>query len=302
MAGEQAYPYAFGPAPVAEPCLDVCELVSLGETPAETLGQLGWQLERPELAGAERIYVGSNFCPQALFASTELISASVAFARAAGMQVTLSLPIFAQRFIAEGLDYLDACLRVGEETIDEVTVNDFGMLAHLSLAGYGVGINIGRLLNKDTRDPRDPYYPHMPYVPNSVRKGPDGRSFLQANILAFSSFDQVRGVEFDPTHDALDLSQLDARLTPAVHGPLCYMSTGQICEYASIGRPDAKSYRANDACALQCTRTASRYYGESEVEFYKLGRTVYFDAPDVSVSGVESYRQLHAVLAERRPS
>ena len=103
-------------------------------------------------------------------------------------------------------------------------------------------------------------------------------------------------MEFDPTHDALDISALPSDMSAAVHGPLCYMSTGQICEFASIGSSEEESFRPNGTCSMQCQNTSIRYTGASGVEFIKAGRSIFFQQKRVSIRGVGCYRLVYSPL------
>ena len=314
--------------PYAQHCLDLRELVTIGELPqvhaqATAVAAL---LDAPALQGCRRAYIGSSFCSQALLGSRALNEATIELCRKRGLRVTLSLPIPSQRWLermqSEALELLD----LGAGVIDEVVANDLGTLlwtcdlaanrpnrADRAAANNGdelpLGVVIGRLLNKDQRDPRDPNQPWIPYEPNLLQQGLDGTSYLDRLLSTCSSWDEsegtyrcpVCGIELDPTHEQLLLHDLPPHLTATIDGPTCYMSTGQICEFASLGLDDEQLFRPNAPCAHQCESAAIRYTGTSGIEFAKLGRTVYFMPNwECEPQGVDAYRQLVSPLWEVR--
>ncbi|MGN0072659.1 MAG: hypothetical protein ACI36W_02535 [Coriobacteriales bacterium] len=306
--------------PQVEYCLDLRELISIdelsqthatGQPPArELLSALAPQ-------GCQRIYLGSSFCPQALIGARTFNEQLIAAARECGLHITLSLPIPSQRWLAplqqEALDLL----QLGEDVIDELAANDFGMLewaCSLSVerAGSGplpFGVVLGRLLNKDTRDPRDPHYPWQPAAPKIIQRGPQRESYLDRLLTTFSYWNiqlqeyrcPLAGLELDPFCEQLFLHEMPPQLIAALNGPLCCMSAGQICEYASLGLREEHMFRPNAPCAHQCQGTCVRYRGASGVEFAKLGRAVFFQPQwQCMPRGVQLYRQLLSPLGEVR--
>lgn len=303
------------PGPQAQPCLDLCELSSLGETPQQQAAALDALLAQPALRGCTRLYVGSSFCPQVLFSARPLFNAVVGTARERGLSVTLTLPIVAQRFWENAQAGIAALLESGTGVVDEVTVNDFGLLDYVDQLAEdaapgteGVRLNLGRCLSKDTREPRDPHYPHQPYTPNLLNPGEDGCSYLERLLTTWSHWRaeqgryvcRIGGIELDRTHDCLELDCAPEWLTVALHGSPCYLSTGQICEYAAIGRGDERAFRPNARCANQCQQGFTTYHDVDGVSYHKIGRTVYFDAPQPTIhaSSTLTLRLLHTPLKE----
>ena len=215
------------------------------------------------------------------------------------MALTLVLPIVPQGLLRQVEERAAELVEQAEGTIDEVTVNDYGAFMKWgSIAqesGGKLHLNLGRLIGKDTRDPRDPDYPHIPYRPQLLQADAWGGTHLDRLLQT----QPIAGLELDPTHALLDLSSLPAGIEPALYGPLCYQSTGQICEFASIGLLEEEKFRPNAPCKRQCLRNAIRYTGASGVEYCKLGRTMWFD-PDwrTQVVGVPSLRRVNAPLLE----
>ena len=306
--------------PNVEYCLDLRELISADELAQAQPGDphpAAALLEALAPQGCTRIYLGSSFCPQALIGARPLNEALIALARERGLHVTLSLPIPSQRWLAPQQEEALALLELGEGVIDELAANDFSMLEWASMlaverAGVGelpLGVVLGRLMSKDTRDPRDPEYPWQPAAPKMLQSSWGGESYLSRMLATFSYWNSelqeyrcpLVGIELDPFCAEPLLHELPEQLTAAINGPLCYMSTGQICEFASLGLPEERMFRPNSPCARQCKGSCVRYRGASGVEFAKLGRAVFFQPQWQCVPrGVHSYRQLLSPLGEVR--
>ena len=211
--------------------------------------------------------------------------------------MTLVVPVFSERLLNAGLAHgrvLAGVCRAAfgaDSPLDEITVNDLGMfmdVGRLVDEGMPFGLNLGRLFNRDLRDPRDPGRHARALTPALIRRSWDERS----NLDRLRATWPIRCIEFDPTNAVLDLTALPDDIEAAVYGPLCYMSTAQICEFASIGVPDEQRFRPNMPCKRQCLRTACAYRGASGCELFKLGRTVYFEAGRIEVEGAHVLRRI----------
>ena len=284
------------------PCLDLCEAITLHSDAAEQLRCIEGYLDTDGLADCSRVYLGSSFCPQALFASAGLADAALDICRRRGMNATLVLPVLAQRFYERGIAFARELVSRSEGLIDEVVVNDYGTLAELSrlidAGGFPetLKLHLGRLMSKDTRDMRCTANHERLYRP-ALLQGTRGATALDALL---QQFPRVSGITLDQTHVALDITGLPKGVEVAICGELVYVSTGQICEFASVGVSAEEAFRANLACKLQCLTYAERYLGASGVEFAKIGRTVYADTPDVEVVASAAYRMLISPLKEVR--
>ena len=298
-------------------CLSVCGILGArraGEGVAAFIERL-WAARPADATEADaeadaenalpaRLYVGSSFCAQSYLAITPDEMADAAkWCAESGVLMTLVVPVFSERLLDAGLAHgrlLAGVCRAAlgpASPLDEITVNDLGMFMDVGrLVGEGMpfGLNLGRLFNRDLRDPRDPDRRAHALAPALIRRSWDGVS----NLDRLQATWPIRCVEFDPTNVRVDLSDLPDDVEAAVYGPLCYMSTAQICEFASIGAPDEQRFRPNMPCARQCLRTASAYRGASGCEFLKLGRTVYFEAGRAEATGARVLRRIYEPLKE----
>lgn len=278
------------------PCLSVCGILGArraGETVEAFVGRLCAGAGGAEPYRPQRVYLGSSFCARSFLRMRERDVADLAaLCRARGIPLTLVLPVFSEGTLDEGLARVGRVLEAAGGAIDELTVNDPGMLARWG--GGPLAVNLGRLFSKDPRDPRVALAPDAPCRPALLRRSWDGASALGRLRATWP----VAGAEFDPVARRLDLSQLPEGLEPAVYGPLCYMSCAQVCEFAGIGVPVERRFRAGAPCAEQCLRAAVEYRGASGVPFLKLGRAVYYRRPDCEVAGVARVRRVLEPLEE----
>lgn len=211
--------------------------------------------------GVNRIYVGSYFCSQ-YFLSLKF-NKLIEIARDRDMRITLVLPIFSEKDLDFAKEKISKLLQNSEIIIDEVTVNDFGMLSYVQ-GRFTMKVNLGRLFFKDPRDVRiSEYYLH---------KGNVNTSSVLKNIVDIS---KINYIEIDETNRTVDVADV---FNIAVHVPFCFMTTGNICKYASVNKSLEFKYRPNDKCGQECSYIYEHYseiYNGTSIELYRVGRTVY---------------------------
>lgn len=240
-----------------------------------------------------RLYVGSNFCAQYFLQQPSSVwREAFALCRSEGIPATLTVPIFSQGTLAEGKLRICALMAEYGRFIDEVTVNDIGMLQWVS-RHFALPVNAGRLFFKAPRDPRC--------------------AELHARTLALGvppllselcSLGRVRGIEVDPAAARLNLAELcgfSPQTTVGVHMPYSYLSTGSICELASARLPVQQKFRPNQPCQMECARCAVTYrlHGRSaqpRQALAKWGRTVYFANHECTVCEGEEFRMIVSPL------
>ena len=254
-----------------------------------------------------RLYIGSNFCSQYFLRQPDQVwREAFSFCRREGIPATLVVPVFSQKDLAEARRRIDELVGANRGVVDEITVNDVGMVAYC-LDRYGLPLNAGRLFSKEPRDPR---YAELfeDIVVSLGGRVSEERHAVGVPALVTELFRQgeLQGLELDPTHAALDLSELRGympHLEVGVHMPYCYMSTGSICELAGIGRPVREKFRPNAPCKLECARCAIGYGLPFGARLLKLGRAVYFPNHSCTVCEGEDFRMIVSpfdVLVPRR--
>lgn len=266
-----------------EKCLSLCEvLIAVYQRDRNYERMIALMCKDAGFDSLSRIYIGSNFCGQYFFnCKINMVQPLVDFCKKNNIKITLCLPIFseadidkAKELIHDAMHYIDI--------IDEITVNDYGMLDHISREYPHVKINIGRLLNKESRDARYDEYNKGIYTPHLLS---DKNSFVKQY--------NIHSIEIDPVHKVIDLREnVRQDAIVAVYTPFCYVTVGHVCEYASIPLPPEKKFRPNVHCHAPCTNTFIAY-DAGDVSYAKVGRAVYFRQKDIEIIAPGKYREIY---------
>ena len=233
----------------------------------------------------QTIYIGSYFCSR-FFLHTmqvEFVKKLKAFLKKSNCQISLVLviPIFSQRELEEGKKKIKALLQE-PDLIQELVVNDVGMLSHLKDTRP---IHLGRLFFKLKRDPRLKNTHSKPCLVEP------------SHYFSIPTEYSIEGIEVEPLAYSLSIAKECPGQIVSVHD-LCYVSTGRICELSGLGsEKDEKRFRANKPCQLQCQSLVlyeldPQFKKQSDIEklipvFIKAGRTVYWDPKEIEVNAQE---------------
>ena len=174
-----------------------------------------------------------------------------------------------------------------DNTIDEISINDLGMLEMLK-AEKSAKIVMGRVLQKDNRDPRYPDFfeqTHTHRVFGSYYSG-----FMKDN--------NISGLELDFTHREIAIPNISEPLKVAVHIPYCYMSMGSICEFASMNKADDMKFRFADSCQCECDRAFIECNYLNELRFLRIGRSVQFKNDKCKICTDVPYRLIYTPIKE----
>lgn len=278
-------------------CLNVCEIFRkelLEGKRLEVLAELARKESGHEEEELSRIYGGSSFCSQ-YFLHINGWKELIQHCQENGWKMTLTVPVFTQKDLDTAKERIHQVLQEGEGVIDEITVNDVGMLRYL-FSQYPHKLNLGRLFFKDPRDARVRGYSDGSMTPawlssvEYMRKG-----------LGIEK-EKIGGIELDWMSHEVNLSgcKLDG-LNLGVHGPFCYMSTGNICKFASIPKPLEKKFRPNAQCGMECAKISEKYredFGGKTVDILRYGRTIYYYEDDSRIIGKETDREIYFPVVE----
>ncbi|MDD7114568.1 MAG: hypothetical protein PUH88_08930 [Lachnospiraceae bacterium] len=273
-------------------CLNLCEVLSGAllhdhklDAVIEKVVQDN-QIDEP----LERIYAGSSFCSQ-YFLHLACWKQLFLLCEEKGWKITLTLPVFSQKDLSWAKERIIQILEQGEGVVDEVTVNDFGMLKYISDT-CNVRVNLGRLFFKDSRD---------------IRVRPYQEGEISPNLLSCRSYfmednDKIKGIEIDPTNRYINLSNCDLEgVDLGVHSPFCYMTTGNICKFASIHKEPKDKFRANARCFMECTGIYEHYkecFDGKYADIIRYGRTVYFYNNGSRIAGKKIDRRIYFPILE----
>ena len=188
-----------------------------------------------------RLYVGSNFCSQYFLRQPDQVwREAFSLCRREGIPATLVVPVFSQKDLAEARRRIDELVGANRGVVDEITVNDVGMVAYC-LDRYGLPLNAGRLFSRSraTRAMRSSSRSGMRWA--FPRSSPSCSA--RASCRGWSSTPRMRRWTCRRT------ARLHAASSSVgVHMPYCYLSTGtRSASWPSIGRPVREKFRPNAA-------------------------------------------------------
>lgn len=283
----------------AETCLNLCEIEEFNCIhPAISSTR--------EKITFNRIYIGSYFCDEMFIRINYDKLMSLLDKISNSYKVTLVVPIFCQKNLEKGKVTLWQLIKKYREVIDEITVNDYGMLStvtslenqeskenrschdknRFSTINHSkqlkqiklnhIKINMGRLFFKDYRDPRYETYFEKIWKPKVFTE------YLKAIIEKY----KINEIEIDVTHQSLDLSD-SPKCIVGIHTPYTYMTTGKICEFASMYRAVQKKFRPNIDCSKECLKSVITYGMEENRKWFRIGRTVYFENNCIKLSNFD---------------
>lgn len=272
-------------------CLNCCEIlqhIAGGDTIDQEINKAK---QMGSINECKRIYFGSYFCGQYFCHLPEgQIHKLLDYSRKNQIKLTLTVPILTEKYLKQGKRRIKQLSEVFGELIDEVTVNDYGMLDTI----YNdyvqekpqVKLNLGRLLMKDYRDPRYTEYFNMPLKPRSFT------DYLNELIKKY----KINLIEFDPTHAVIDFSEKPEGIDIALHQPYCYETVGQICQMAGIDKPVEEKFRPNEPCKQQCQEHHIHYFIEEGFTWLKYGKAVYFKNEQCKAKGLDKIRLIYSPL------
>lgn len=275
-------------------CLNLCEISAQSSSSSETIQELFQNIEKDRNVKIERVFIGSSFCSQYFINFSSWVKA-VDFCRKKNIKITLVVPVFSESDLFIGKKKIDKILSESNEIIDEVTVNDIGMLS-LFQAKKKLKINIGRLFFKDPRDCRVPAYTKLELSPQLL-------SCIGNQYLEKYNFN---GIELDPTNEILNLSAAQPyNYSVAIHFPFCYTTTGNVCKFASIHKSIEKKFRPNTKCGMECLKIVDYYSGhvvqtDCDPTLIRIGRTLYFKNDNVTFVGKQPDRIIYFPFEEWR--
>ena len=277
---------------MAELCLNLCEVLNASMLKEERLERIISLVMRRNAAEEPltRIYAGSSFCSQ-YFLHINWWEPLLASCREHRWKMTLTLPVFSQKDLKKGKERIGDILVSGADVIDEITVNDVGMLLYIS-GECTRKINLGRLFFKDARDVRVRDYDEGIMTPNLLTS----RDSLPAD------WSRIHGIELDRMSREIDLTDCPLEgMILGLHGPFCYMSTGNICKFASIHKKTEYKFRPNTPCAMECAGIYEHYrarFDGRDTDVIRFGRTIYYLKNDSRVIGKTVDRTIYFPVRE----
>lgn len=243
----------------------------------------------------ERIAVGSNFCSR-YFLNIGYYESVFAACKQRGLLSTLVIPIPSQSHLDQVKDMF---LRLREGgPIDEITVNDIGMLIHClaNASDCRCKINMGRMFFKEPRDVRLLQSEAKIYNPELELGWVERQGILPKSSI----------IEVDAVSRRLDLDVgLEGRVKVGLHRPYCYVSTGNYCKFGSIGRSLDHKFRLAGDCRQECLDIYEEHSwhdseNNREATLFRYGKTVYLKRAEVEFVGAAPDRIIYWPIDEWR--
>ena len=256
--------------------------LSFCDTVFPAFNTLMWEAELGKRTGINRIFVGSYFC-ECYFLRYEKFSFDELgkWAALKSLKVSFVIPIVREPDLEKAKDVVRRALACG--FIDEVIVNDVGMLDYVSRE-YDVKIFLGRLFFKNTRDSRGPF----------PRTG-DGINFYSSVYNQLLKDYAFAGIEADAAALDMDFEGMPEDMVLGLHEDLTYLTTGRMCAFAAAGLTDDRKFLPDEPCKLECVGNAVTYSLEGGI-IIKAGKTCYCAARPATVHGVTRLRSITTVI------
>lgn len=242
-----------------------------------------------------RIYIGSYFCSQ-YFIKFNGINELLSYCILNNIKITLVIPVFSQKDLEYGKVRIKEICKKAGRIIDEITVNDIGMLHYITNEYSNYKINFGRLFFKAPRDCR---------VPDYTERITESGSLSNIHLPFWKKY-HINYAELDPTNKIIDLSFLkNDEILIALHMPFCYMTTGNICKFASIHKDAEQKFRPNTLCQMECMHIKDSYSGhiqqtDCDPLLERYGRTVFFKSSGAGIVGKDLSRKIYFAIEEWR--
>lgn len=249
-------------------------------------GQEAWLYGYVLQTGCPRLSVGSYFCEVYFFKTAGmLLSGSLDFLGGLGVSLTLVVPVFSQMHLERAKETLLLVLEKRLPYLDEITVNDFGMLLFLEKrkeeGAFSGRIVAGRQFFKNLRDPA-----YQEYTSGEVSV------FFPEPLKG-----RVQAAECDIVSCRLDMSEFPEDVEIYVHYPYTYVSCGQMCEFACASDEENLYRQTTMRCRTTCMQGYLRT-GDGCRELTHTGKGVYFEAPFLQQINKTPARWLYWAMQE----
>lgn len=267
-------------------CLDLSERFNyLYEQYEDTSKLVEVLCRKGEIKQCEHIYVGTSFCGQYfLHLKDEKINELVKWCKGQHIKVSLVIPTFTEKYLKPGKEKIKTYSQYFGEGIDEVIINDYGMLRYIhETYGEQIKLVMGRLFMKDYRDPRYTEYSQKTYKPKIFTP------FLEKIMERY----QIKGMLFDATHQTMDFTEKPPSIEVGIYGPYTYITVGQICEIGSLDKSIDQKFRPNSSCKEECSHHHIHYFPSQGQKWIRVGKAVYFRNPEVEIKGINNYRRIY---------
>lgn len=229
-----------------------------------------------------RIYIGSYSCSRYFLESVQYYQETLeSLAMQYHWHITLVVPVVSQLDWASTVRCL-ASVIMTENRIDEIVVNDYGMLQTVRQQKEDGSFKIiaGRLFHRNFRDGRYSEYTQT-----------------QVSIYDFPMLIDIKAMELDLTNSYMDCSGLSPDIDIYIHYPYTLATCGYTCEFFSSNLPTAVRFRSDTNCSLECRNCYMQILGDG-CSWKQVGRAIYADNPELISCNRQISRYIYWPLEE----
>ena len=224
-----------------------------------------------------RIYIGSYFCEK-YFLGINIWTRITDFCKTSNIHISMVIPVFAQLDLNNAKTVISGLISKYSDIIDEIVVNDFGMLRFIKQIS-DLKIIQGRLFSK---------------IPRDFRFTGQSSGLKNCEVQVFDS--AIHSVELDPVGSNIYIiNAQNLGIGLQLHVPYCYQTVGNICCYASTHKMIEKKFRPNSSCERECYYLCEHY---KDKDIAKIGRAVYFSSDFTKVNNISVERYIYSPIRE----
>lgn len=197
-----------------------------------------------------RVYFGTEFCERLLWTEAQ-VRKMAEICAANGLKMSLVTPYCSDQAIERICNILNACADVTE--IDEIIVNDWGVLQRLKADFPQYRRVFGRMLDKMKRDPRmskAEYHKHFSEKGLRILQSPTASS---PEYQQFMTEQEVDRFEIDNVIQGLYLEDTGNKHI-SVYVPYGFITNGKICQFAGINHEPQNKFQVGTKCSHECQR------------------------------------------------
>lgn len=196
----------------------------------------------------DRVYFGNEFCERLLWKSAH-VRKMAALCAENNMKLTLVTPYCSDLTQEKISAVLTDCADL--DIIDEIVVNDWGVLNIIRKHFPKYRCVFGRILDKMKRDPRISKKEYLSYFSK------DGLIMLQSptasskDYRAFMTEQGVDRFEIDNVIQGLYLEDVTDKQI-SIYMPYGFVTNGKICQFAGIHNKPEDKFQVNTCCRQEC--------------------------------------------------
>lgn len=268
-----------------EMALNLCDF--LGRTNENENVSVEQMINKFNSKDFSKIYMGAYYCDHYfLYTHKSKYISVIDYAKREKKKIALVIPPVFENNLNNVIKLAYNLIERGRDVIDEVTINDWGMIEFFQ-NNHGIKLNMGRLLQKDNRDPRYREFFENTHVHRCFSK-------YYEQLLTTKGF---YGLELDCTNKSIMIPDTISQIKIAVHGPWAYMTMGSICVYSATSKKNNK-FRFADKCSCECDKAIVKIKCEDDLYLYRFGRSIQFNNEECNIIAKKPYRYIYSPFNE----